>query len=203
MLAVYNLAEHRTSSATLTSSAMAGSTTHPDDTRMLAALAMALLDKPRSSLQELARAASVSKATLYRFCRTREELTERLLTHSMEVFKKAIDAARLDEGSPIDALHRLTTMYLEDRDLTPFLMYYWRDATTDPAVAEHWDVSMDAFFLKGQREGAFRVDIPAAALTEIWGCVVIGIADAERRGRVARSGISLLIENAFLHGVAT
>jgi len=181
---------------------MASTLVGNDDTKMMAALALALVDNPRASLQELAKAAGISKATLYRFCRTRDELIERLLTHSMGVFSKAIDAAELDQGHPIDALRRLTGMYLEHRELTAFLIYYWRDATKDPAVAEQWDVALDAFFLRGQREGAFRVDIPAAALTEVWGSVVIGIADAERRGRVARLGISALIENAFLRGVA-
>jgi TetR/AcrR family transcriptional repressor of mexCD-oprJ operon len=182
---------------------MASSASGNDDTKMMAALALALVDAPRSSLQELAKAAGISKATLYRFCRTRDDLIDRLLAHSMEVFSKAIDAAQLAEGPSIEALRRLTAMYLEHRELTAFLIYYWRDAAKNPAMAEQWDVALDAFFLRGQREGAFRVDIPAAALTEVWGSVVIGIADAERRGRVARSGISALIENAFLRGVAT
>lgn len=50
-----------------------------EDERVLAALALALVDKPRATLQELAQAIGISKATLYRFSRTREELVDRLM----------------------------------------------------------------------------------------------------------------------------
>ncbi len=40
------------------------------DAATLSALALALVTQPRASLQDLAKAIGVSKATLYRFCRT-------------------------------------------------------------------------------------------------------------------------------------
>lgn len=61
---------------------------------------------------------------------------------------------------------------------------------------------MDAFFLRGQHEGVFRLDIPAPALTEIWGATIVGIADGARRGRIARAGLATLVDLVFLHGVA-
>ena len=56
-------------------------TTSPQDAATLSALALALVTQPRASLQELAKAIGVSKATLYRFCRTREQLVARLIAH--------------------------------------------------------------------------------------------------------------------------
>ena len=172
------------------------------DNKTLASLALALVDEPRASLSDLARSIGISKATLYRFCRTREELIERLVSHCKQVFSDAYATAGLDEGPVLDAFRRLTDIYLNHKELTAFLTYYWREAVKDPAVSERMEAIMDAFFLRGQREGFFRVDIPAPALTEIWGSMVVGIADAERRGRVARAGLQGLIENAFLQGVA-
>lgn len=42
------------------------------DERLIKALAVAIVDRPRATLKELAEAAGVSKATLHRFCGTRD-----------------------------------------------------------------------------------------------------------------------------------
>lgn len=178
---------------------MAAPGAYPDDNSILAALALALVDHPRATLQELAKAIGISKATLYRFCRTREQLIERLMQHSTQSLKAAIQASALDQGSPQDALTRLINQHLEHRELTAFLTYYWQDATQGLATSG-WEAQMDAFFLRGQQQGAFRIDISAPALTEIWVSMLIGMVDAERRGRVARNGLALLVESAFLNG---
>ena len=177
-------------------------TTNTEEGRTLAALALALVDDPRASLSDLARAIGISKASLYRFCRTREELIERLVQHCVHVFTEAFDVAAVGDGPVLEALRRLSAVYFDHKELTAFLIYYWREAVKDPTVAERMEAVMDTFFLRGQREGIFRVDIPAPALTEMWGSMVAGMADAERRGRVARAGLLTLIENAFLHGAA-
>ncbi len=46
----------------------------------------------------------------------------------------------------------------------------------------------------------FRIDFSAAVLTEPRIAAFIGLADAERRGRVARAGLGALVERAFLQG---
>lgn len=175
-------------------------TTSPQDAATLSALA--LVTQPRASLQELAKAIGVSKATLYRFCRTREQLVARLIAHSMDTMDCLLQQARLDEDDPIEALRRLTALQLEHRELAAFLTYYWKeaDASLSDASAAAWDAQMDAFFLRGQQQGVFRIDFSAAALTELWVAAFIGLADAERRGRVARAGLGALLERAFLQG---
>lgn len=61
---------------------------------------------------------------------------------------------------------------------------------------------MDTFFLRGQQLGVFRIDMPAPVLTEIWGSLISGLIDAERRGRVAKAGLHDLLEKTLLQGVA-
>ena len=150
---------------------MARPTQQQDDESFLVPLALALVAQPRANLQELARAIGISKATLYRYCRTREELIQRLIDHC-----------------------------LEHRALYAFVTYYWNDVAVNHGIAAGWESVMDAFFLRGQREGVFRIDISAPALTEICVTLISGIIDAEYRGRVARAGLATLIENAFLNG---
>jgi TetR/AcrR family transcriptional repressor of mexCD-oprJ operon len=166
---------------------------------MMAALAQALVDRPRASLQEVAAAVGISKATLYRLCRTRGQLVERLVRHATTRITEAIEAACLDTAPPLTALERLIANNLGHRELTTFLIYHWRqDAAA--AVEAGWDATLDAFFLRGQQAGVFRIDLAAPALTEIFVALLLGLIDAERLGRVARAGLAGVIERAFLRG---
>lgn len=172
-----------------------------EENRLLAALAQAMVAHPRATLQELARAVGLSKATLYRFCRTREQLVERLLNHSVARVTAAIEAARLAEDEPLEALHRLAVNSLEQREFSAFLMmYYWQDGATEMGADAGWELQLDTFFLRGQQAGAFRIDITAPALTELWIGIFSSLVDAERRGRIARVSMLVLIEQFFLQG---
>lgn len=174
--------------------------------KLLVALAMAMVDQPRGTLQELAKAVGVSKATLYRFCQTRDQLVLRLTTHCAHVMKKALADSHLDTAPPQEALRNLIHQNLAHKELTAFLMYNWKpDNEQQPDIMNSWSgyqESLDTFFLRGQREGAFRVDMTAAALTEMLFGVLTSMVDAERRGRVARLGIASVVEQMMLHGIA-
>lgn len=174
-----------------------------DDHRILPALALALVDQPRATLQELANAIGISKTTLYRFCHTRQQLIERLMSHSAETFQRAIQASSLESGPPQEALVRLIDNHLAHRELTIFLLHYWWQSGLADTHEYAWQEPLDAFFLRGQQQGVFRIDIAAPTLTELWSSILVGLVDAERRGRVARVGLATLIENAFLKGVLT
>jgi len=175
-----------------------------DDERLLVLLAQALVSHPRATLQELARAVGVSKATLYRFCRTREELVDRLMSHGAQVMHRSLADAAVDDGAPVDALRRVIQGLLEHRELSAFLTFYWRpDSEKDTRWATLWnefEATMDALFLRGQREGVFRIDISAPAMMEALIALVTGMVDAERRGRVARAGLSGMVETLFMRG---
>ncbi len=171
-----------------------------EDESILTSLAQAMVQQPKASLQELAKTIGISKSTLYRFCHTREQLVERLLAFGTEVFADAIGTAGLETDPPLEAFRRLTENNLKHREMATFLMYFWRPEN-DHVCGECID-KLDAFFLRGQQEGIFQIDIPASALNEIWSSMMAGLIDAERRGRVARSGMASLLERLFLHGAS-
>ena len=171
-----------------------------EDECILTSLVQAMVQQPKASLQELAKMIGISKSTLYRFCHTREQLVERLLAYGTEVFNDAIDTAGLDTDPPLEAFRRLTENNLKHREMATFFMYFWRPEN-DNACDKYID-KLDAFFLRGQQEGVFRIDISASALNEIWSSMMVGLIDAERRGRVARAGLAGLLERLFLNGAA-
>lgn len=166
----------------------------------LRALAMALVDQPRATLKDLAAAIGVSRATLYRVYQTREKLIERLFDHAMSVFTEALQKTGLESRQPREALGQLIGNILEHRELHVFLMYYWKDVLVNPQVQAQWEALLDAFFRRGQQQGVFRIDVSAAALTEILISLITGLVDAERRGRIARLELGSMAESIFLKG---
>lgn len=177
-----------------------------EDERLLAALALALVDNPRATLQELAQAVGVSRATLYRFSRTREELIDRLMQHATGCLQRAMEEARLDEGPAREALTRFVTGQMEQREMAAFLVYHWQPETIQDergrTSCDAFLEALDAFIQRGQREGVFRIDIAAQAQTEALMALLTGMVDAERRGRVARVGVPAMVEALFLKGCA-
>lgn len=176
------------------------------DEKLLKALAVALVDHPRGTFKDIAEAAGISKATLNRFCGTRDSLIEILMNHGSVVMNQVIANAGLDERPVLEALHRLISDHLTHRDVLAFLAFQWRpDSLDEDAGGTRWlpyGDALDAFFLRGQKESVFRIDVGAPELTEIFISLVFGLVDAERRGRVARAGMATLIEHFFLRGAA-
>lgn len=174
------------------------------DERLLNALAVAIVDRPRATLKELAESAGVSKATLHRFCGTRDGLVERLESYGHSVIRQILDASELQQLQPLDALRRLIAEHLRHRDMLAFLLFQFRAESHDvETTTERWSYytdAVDAFFLRGQQSGVFRIDITAAVFTELFLSMLYGIVDAERYGRAASSSSASVLEQLFLHG---
>lgn len=176
------------------------------DEKLLQGLARAVVEQPRATLQELARTVGISKATLYRLCPTREALIQQLLDHATLLMWRVLEDAGLETGTPAAALTRLVELHLAHRDFMNFLMRYWQP---QPVLGsdgyDAWqkhDARLDAFFLSGQKAGVFRIDMSAACLTDAFINLLFGMAESERRGRVARLDLPLIIERLFLQGAS-
>ncbi|WP_110994849.1 TetR/AcrR family transcriptional regulator [Pseudomonas sichuanensis] len=174
------------------------------DERLLKALADAIVVHPRATLKELAEAAGVSKATLHRFCGTRDNLVSMLESHGEQILNKVIREADLAHAEPLPALRHLITEHLKHREMMLFLLFQYRPDTFDGSETnrrwQDYADALDAFFLRGQQTGVFRIDISAAIFTEMFLSMVYGIVDAERRGRAASATSVQTLEVLFLHG---
>lgn len=174
------------------------------DERLLKALAAAIVIHPRATLKELAETAGVSKATLHRFCGTRDNLVSLLEGYGEQVLRQVIADADLENSEPLAALRLLIAEHLKHREMMVFLLFQYRPDTFDGSEANQgWRAYADAlddYFLRGQQAGVFRIDISAAVFTEMFLSLVYGIVDAERRGRAASATSALTLENLFLNG---
>lgn len=175
-----------------------------NDEKLLKALAVAIVDRPRATLKDLAEAAGVSKATLHRFCGTRDSLVERLMNHSQAALNQVIEDANLQVADVAQALRDLIENHLRHRELLVFMIFQYRPDSLDPDQdGARWTAytdALDRFFLRGQQEGYFRIDITAELLTELFVSLIYGMVDAERRGRAASARSLAVLEQFFLKG---
>lgn len=173
---------------------------------LLRSLALALTENPGATLQELAKAAGVSRATLYRFAATREQLLDRVKQHVLQVMTRILDTAGLDSQAPLEALRQLTANYIEEKEFCAFMMTQFdphikvHSKTPIPDECSVHEQRLDHFFQQGQAAGVFRPNVPCRWLTDLYFGFIFTLCESEHRGRIARADMHMLFEDMFLHG---
>ena len=176
------------------------------DPKLARGLALAVAKNPAATLQQLAEAAGISKATLYRKVKTRELLMDALLHEAVGLLQATLDAAELEAGDPVAVLRRISKGLLAEREMQSFLAC---DAVRgsaglhrEAADKEWLDflARMEALFRRGQAEGVFRIDVTPAWLAQAYGYMVDAALEAELGGRLAQAETLRSIEALFLHG---
>ncbi|HEX6967291.1 MAG TPA: TetR/AcrR family transcriptional regulator [Micromonosporaceae bacterium] len=128
---------------------------------LLDAAAHALAHDPNASMADVARAAGLARATLYRHFQTRQELLAALRGEALVRATAAIEASRPDEGPPLEGLRRTVealaslgvrfrALLLDGADLNEAFLRE-RDRVLAPLrrVVE-----------RGQEAGVIRADVP-------------------------------------------
>lgn len=168
-----------------------------NENEILNLLAIAIVDNPRSTIQELADNIGVSKATLHRFCGTRENLQTMLVDRSIEVMNQIAEFAQNCNDDFKVALRSIINMHLADKDILRFSCCAF---CMDKDFCSPYLNAMDSFFLKGQKEGVFKLEISANILSELFSSIICSMIDARKRGRIGFVGLADTIENFFLYG---
>jgi len=177
------------------------------DDKLASALALAVVRRPRSTLQEIAQSAGISKATLYRIAPTRKAIIEMLFERATVHLQGALGKAEIDTSPPIAALSRLTANVVQGRAF--YLFWYhaqWvrvMDDKGDPSQLYHsfFSDALEKFFLRGQESGVFRIDLPARWLAMAYDSLLFSAIDSAEAGEVALLGLETLIEKTLLTGV--
>lgn len=172
-----------------------------DRDQVLRAAAGLLTRKPTASMDEIAKAAGIGRATLHRHFSGRDALVRALENHGIERLGRALDEARLDEGDAADAVRRMIACTESVAGILAFL--YGENQLYEGGMNEGWnrlDARITGLFRRGQEEGVFRLDLSPAWLTEaLYGLVTSG-AWAVQDGRVAARDISHMVSELLLGG---
>nr|WSZ95121.1 TetR/AcrR family transcriptional regulator [Streptomyces sp. NBC_00857] len=172
-----------------------------DRDQVLRTAAALLTRKPTATMDEVARAAGIGRATLHRHFAGREALIKALEELGIREMETALDAARLDEGPAGDALRRLVGRIEPAAGLLAFLVT--ENQLFEDDIDTGWDRidgRVSALFRRGQEQGEFRIDLSPAWLTEaLYGLIGAG-AWAVQDGRVATKDFQYMIVELLLGG---
>ncbi|SCF56800.1 TetR/AcrR family transcriptional regulator [Streptomyces sp. Ncost-T10-10d] len=173
-----------------------------DREQVLRSAAALLTRKSTATMDEVARAAGIGRATLHRHFAGRDALVKALESLGIQEFEAALDAAALDEGSCEEALRRFVVAVEPSAGLLSFLVTENQLFEGDE-VNEGWnrlDARVSAFFRRGQERGEIRIDLTPAWLTEaLYGLISAG-AWTVQVGRVAGQDFQYMIVELLLGG---
>ncbi|OMI35471.1 TetR/AcrR family transcriptional regulator [Streptomyces sparsogenes] len=173
-----------------------------DRDHVLRTAAALLTRKSTATMDEVAKAAGISRATLHRHFAGRDALVRALESLGIAECEAALDAARLDDGPARKAIGRLVGAIEPAAGLLAFL-YSENQLFEGDKQNEGWtriDERIAALFRRGQQSGEFRIDLTPAWLTEaLYGLLGSG-AWAVQEGRVARKDFTHMIVELLLGG---
>lgn len=169
--------------------------------KLLKKLSVAIVEHPRGTTKELAEAVGISKATLHRTYGTRDHLETILMEKAAEAVTNIIMITEIDFEDYKEGLKILLKAHYENKEFLTFVCGY--QLGVEDVYWNDYFKALDSFFLKGQKQGVFKIDFSVPALTEIFVASFSGMIDAERRGRVGSSYLMENLENFLFHGLLT
>jgi AcrR family transcriptional regulator len=149
-----------------------------DRDHVLRSAAALLTRRSTATMDEVAKAAGISRATLHRQFAGRDSLVRALESLCIEECEAALEAARLDEGPASDAVRRLVR---ETESAAGLLAFLYTENQLFEGEEQHagWsriDDRISALFRRGQLSGEFRIDLTPAWLTEaLFGLLASGV----------------------------
>jgi TetR/AcrR family transcriptional regulator, mexCD-oprJ operon repressor len=140
-----------------------------------------------AGISAVAAEAGVSRVTVYAHFPTRETLLEAVATRAVRRAMTAIEAVTLDEGTPFEALDRLTAAGWSEIERHQAVAHAVGEQLGAAAVArahEAMHEPLAALVRRGQNEGAFRRDLPIAWLLASFFALMHAYRDEVGGGRL-------------------
>ncbi|MEU9333521.1 helix-turn-helix domain-containing protein [Streptomyces sp. NPDC048290] len=173
-----------------------------DRDQVLRSAAALLTHKSTATMDEVAKAAGISRATLHRHFAGRDALIRALEALGIAECEAALERARLDEGAAAGAVRRLVREIEPSAALLAFLYTENQlfEGEERDAGWQRLDDRMTALFRRGQDSGEFRIDLTPVWLTEALYGLVGAAAWAVQDGRVAAKDFETMIVELLLGG---
>jgi TetR/AcrR family transcriptional regulator, mexCD-oprJ operon repressor len=173
-----------------------------DRDHVLRSAAALLTRKSTATMDEVAKAAGISRATLHRHFAGRDALVRALEALGIEECEAAVDRARPDDGPASEAVRRLVREIQPAAGLLAFLYgesQLWEGERQNDGW-QRLDARIGAVFQRGQRSGEFRIDLTPVWLTEALYGLIASCAWATLDGRVAARDFPTMVAELLLGG---
>lgn len=168
--------------------------------KMLAATVTAVRKNPDASVADIAAEAGVGRMTLYGHFQSRADLIDAALVESIERGEEVLSEVSLD-GDAREAFRRLVASSWVLVDQSRALLAAAQKelpAARIREMHEKAEARMRNLLLRGQREGAFRSDLPVTWLLTTTHVVMNGAAEEVRVGRLDPDDAPWFIEAILL-----
>lgn len=174
-----------------------------DHEQVLRDAAALLSRRATASMDDIARAAGISRATLHRHFPGRDALVRALGALGIQQVEEALDAARTEEGDPVDAVRRLIDEAIPVSGFLGFL--YGENQLYDlPETQAGWariDDRVSRLIRRGQEQGAFRYDLTPAWLGEALYALIAASGWSVQEGRLAARDSGRMVAELLLGGM--
>lgn len=157
----------------------------PDAVAAAAARHLALA--PAASMRELAEAAGISRATLFRRFPSRAALVAELCEAAAQAYVRAVDKAAVEEGTPVQALSRVVQALGQLASVVGLLGLQPLDEHVEAsllAATAQADEKLRRLVRRGQESGLFRVELDPEWFLAMLTWLMVGAADSVRLGRL-------------------
>lgn len=169
---------------------------------VLRAAATLLVRSSGATMDEVARAAGISRATLHRLFAGREALVRALEELGIRECERAVERARTAEGPAGEAVRRLVAELQPAAALLSFLITE-NQLFEGEQVHEGWarlDARFADLFTRGQLAGEFRIDLTPTWLTEALYALIGACGWCVVDGRVAAQDYTHMVTELMLGG---
>src|SRR6266566_1594443 len=153
----------------------------------------------RTSMADVAAAAGVSRATLYRYYPDRDALLDALASHALAAAAARLADAGLERAPVEQAIERIVRALTAVGDRYAVLAR--EQVEGDPDEIERLVAApMRAVFVRGLESGLFRQDLPADVLLELFGGALVAALKLTQHGQLGLEEASAAAASVFLNG---
>jgi AcrR family transcriptional regulator len=170
---------------------------------LLAAAADVLARDPDSSMADVAQAANLTRATLYRHFSNRQSLLDAIQAEALTRASEALFGCRLDDGNALEVLRRVIGALGKHGMRFRIILMKASDASArfltqrDQVLAPVVEVVK-----RGQREGDIRADLSAEWIVTAMASLLIAAVRASPTTRHSDVAVSDLIFRTLVGGIA-
>ena len=151
----------------------------------------------QASMNEVAEAAGVARATLYRYFPSREALLDELARAAASDLDARLGSARIDEVAPEEGIARAVRALVDVGD--PFVLMAREQPRSDPERFERTLARpLRRLFERGQATREIRDDITSARLTQSLIGLIVGVLTSTPS--LGREDMTATITSLFLDG---
>lgn len=160
-----------------------------------------LAEREGASMAELAQAAGVSRATLYRYFPNRDALLRALLETAAADLTDRLTDARIDDVPVDEAIARVTRALIAAASKYRALTKLEKSPSEEADADRLLRAPLRKLFRRGKREGVFRADLTPETLLAIYFGMVEGTIRRVINGEFGVEQASAAVTGIYLNGV--